>query len=318
MFSYMHCKTVKVLIVIIYLIKEDRERFMDSNPSKNLEEQIKLKDEKIKELEDKLIETEKKLNELNKNLENRVIERTVEVNKLLRHKIRFIDSLSHDLGTPLTPLVALLPTIKEEISDPEKKEMLDTCIRNVEYLKRVVNNTRELAEVSSSDLLLKKENLFEIVDELHKKYDAILKSCNIKVENSIGQDVFVKTEKNRLLQLLDHITSNSVNSMLDTGGTLTFKCKPVNRDTGVFIQISIGDTGTGLTRDQTDHLFDEFYKTDDSRHKLDSTGLGLAICKTIVEKHGGKIWADSHGEGKGTTIHFIIPSTEVVYSRSFI
>lgn len=300
------------------MAKEDRVSSVDNDSFIEIEEELKEKDAKIKELEEKLIQTERKLNELNKTLESRVIERTVEVNRLLRHKIRFIDSLSHDLGTPLTPLVALLPAIKEEIDDPEKKEILATCIRNVEYLRRVVNNTRELAEISSSDILLKKEKLFEIIDELNNKYQSIFNSCNINVENKIEQDVFIKTEKIRLLQLLDHITSNAVNSMLDTGGTLTFEYKPVKKESGTFIQISITDTGVGLTRDQTDHLFDEFYKTDDSRHKLDSTGLGLAICKTIVEKHGGKIWADSHGEGTGTTIHFIIPSTEVVYSRSFL
>ncbi|MFW9835564.1 MAG: ATP-binding protein, partial [Candidatus Thorarchaeota archaeon] len=57
--------------------------------------------------------------------------------------------------------------------------------------------------------------------------------------------------------------------------------------------------------------------TDDSRHKLDSTGLGLSICKLIIDKHGGKIWADSHGQGTGTTIHFTIPSEDVVFDRSF-
>lgn len=287
---------------------------MIKNPSKELEE----KNAKIRELEEKLIETEQKLNELNKNLENRIIERTVEVNRLLRHKIKFIDSLSHDLGTPLTPLITLLPTLKEDINDPKINEILDACIRSAEYIKRVVTNTRELVEVISTDFLLKKENLFEIINELQKKYESIFKSYNINVENNVGQDVFVKTERLRLLQLLDHVTSNAINSMIKEGGTLTFESKQINRETGNYIQISVRDTGVGLTREQTDHLFDEFYKTDDSRHKLDSTGLGLAICKNIVEKHGGKIWADSHGEGTGTTIYFTIPSPEVVYSRSFL
>ena len=291
---------------------------MVSDHSKDLEEELNEKNAKIKELEEKLAETEKILNELNKDLEKRVIERTVEVNKLLIHKNRFIDNLSHDLGTPLTPLVTLLPAVKDEISDPKVKELLDICVRSAEYIKRVVNNSRILVELSSTDLLLQKENLFEIVNELQKKYESIFKSCNIEVENNIGQDVFVKTERNRLLQLFDHVTSNAINSMLKKGGKLTFESKPVSKESGTFIQISITDTGLGLTREQIDHLFDEFYKTDDSRHKLDSTGLGLAICKTIVEKHGGKIWADSHGEGTGTTIHFIIPSPEIVYSRSFL
>jgi signal transduction histidine kinase len=290
---------------------------MDENLFVNIEEKNEDKNLKIKELEEKLNETESKLNELNKNLEDRVIERTVEVNRLLKHKIRFIDSLSHDLGTPLTPLLALLPQIKNGITDSIKIEMLDTCIRNVEYIRRVVNNTRELSDISSSDILLKKENLFEIVDELIKRYDSIFKSCNIKIENNIEPGIFIKTEKSRLIQLLDHIISNAVNSMIEKGGNLTFDCKQVKKDNVTFIQVSIKDTGVGLTRQQIDHIFDEFYKTDESRHKLDSTGLGLSICKKIIEKHGGKIWADSHGPGSGATIHFILPSTEVVYTRSF-
>jgi len=271
---------------------------------------------KIKELERKLKETEDKLNELNRSLEQRVIERTVEVNRLLKHKIRFIDNLSHDLATPLVPLVSLLPVIKEDVKNPETKKLVDTCIRNVEYIKRVINNARELADISSTDLILRKENLYEIINELEEKYRIVFKSYNIKVQNLIRKDVFVKTEKKRLLQLLDHLASNAVNSM-PNGGVLTFESKIVKKETGSFVQISVTDTGVGLTREESDHLFDEFYKTDESRHKLDSTGLGLAICKAIVEKHGGKIWADSHGKGKGASIHFTLPSQNIIYSRSF-
>lgn len=274
------------------------------------------KDERIKELEEKLNQTENKLNELNRNLEQRVIERTVEINRLLRNKSKFIDNLSHDLSTPITPLISLLPIIKEEVTIPKTKELVDICIRNVEYIKRVINNSRELADITATDLILKKENLYEIINELKKKYDVVFKSYNTKVQNNIQQDLIVKTDKNRLLQLFDHVTSNAINSMPE-GGTLTFETKNVKKDSGVFIQVSIKDTGVGLTREQTDRLFDEFYKTDDTRHKLDSTGLGLSICKQIVEKHGGKIWADSHGKGTGTTIYFTIPSKDVVFDRSF-
>ena len=277
---------------------------------------INEKYEIIKELEEKLNQTENKLNELNRNLEQRVIERTVEINRLLRNKMRFIDNLSHDLATPIIPLTSLLPIIKEELTNPKTKELMDICIRNVEYIKRVINNSRELADISATDLILKKENLYEIINELKKRYDVVFKSYNIKVQNNVAPDLIVKTEKNRLLQLFDHITSNAINSMPE-GGTLTFETKTVRKETGVFIQVSIKDTGLGLTREQTDRLFDEFYKTDDSRHKLDSTGLGLSICKLIVEKHGGKIWADSHGQGTGTTIHFTIPSKDIVFDRSF-
>jgi len=274
---------------------------------KKLEKELKEKNAQLEEIKKKLLETEKKLNELNRELEQRVIERTIEVNRLLLHKTKFIDNLSHDLGTPLTPLMALLPLIKEEVKDPKAKDLVDTCIRSAEYLKNLVNHTKELAELSTTELYLKKENLLEIVNKLQEKYDIVFRSYNINVENNIDENIYVKTEKSRIMEVLDHISSNAVNSMLD-GGTLTFDAKELEKKTGSFIDISISDTGVGLSGDQTSHLFDEFYKADESRHKLDSTGLGLSICKRIVELHGGRIWADSREKGEGTIIHFIIPS----------
>jgi len=275
--------------------------------TKKLEEELKEKNAQLEELKKKLLETETKLNELNRNLEQRVIERTVEVNRLLLHKTKFIDNLSHDLGTPLTPLIALLPLIRDEVGDPKTKELLDKCIRNAEYIKHVVKNAQELAELGSTDLYLRRENLLDIVNNLQERYDVVFKSCGIKVENHIDRDIYVKTEKSRLSEVFDHVTSNAVNSMLN-GGTLTFTAEKKEKKTGSFVDISIRDTGIGLSREQTDHIFDEFYKTDESRHKLDSTGLGLSICKRIIEKHEGKIWAESPGPGRGTTIHLSIPS----------
>ena len=186
--------------------------------------------------------------EIHKTLENKMIERTVEVKRLIKQKSKFIDSLSHDLGTPLTPLVTLLPTIKEQIENEDVKDMIETCIRNVEYMRRIVDNTRELAELSSRDFLLKKENLFEIINELEQKYEFIFKSYNIEFENNIKKEIFIKTERLRLLKLFDHITSNAVNSMIETGGKIIFESKPIKKETGNFIQISISDTGTGLSR----------------------------------------------------------------------
>jgi len=279
---------------------------MTNGDSKHLQEILKQKDAQIEELKKKLAETEQKLNELNRGLEQKVIERTVEVNRLLLHTNKFIDNLSHDLGTPLTPMMALLPIIREEVKDPQVRELVDTCIRNAEYIKRVVHDTQELAELSAIEFYLRKENLLEIINELQQKYDTVFKSCNITVQNYIDKDIYINTEKNKLIEVLDHVSSNAVNSM-SNGGTLTFGVRKIEQKTGSFIEISVKDTGTGMNGEKTDRLFDEFYKADESRHKLDSTGLGLTICKKIVEKHGGRIWADSHGDGTGTTIYFTIP-----------
>jgi len=282
---------------------------MNDDTSKNVFNNTKSKDQIIKELQQEINKVKKQLDEIK-------INRTVEINKLVKDKARFIDNLSHDLATPLTPLISLLPVIKDDVENENSKKLLETCLKNIKYIKRVIENARELADVSATDLLLKKENLYDILNEILNRYDIVFKSYNIKIQNNIDRNTLIKTEKTRLLQLFDNLISNAVNSMLD-GGMLTFDSKYIKNENGNFIQVIVKDTGIGLTRDQTDRIFNEFYKTDDSRHKLDSTGLGLTICKKIVEKHGGKIWADSHGKDTGTSIIFTIPSKEVVYTRSF-
>ena len=277
---------------------------------------------KIKRLEKKLKEKEteftklKKENNLNKDLITKVINSILELKKSIQQKSRFIDNLSHDLATPITPLLSLLPIINKELQDEKLIELINICIRNVEYIKRVINNSRELADIYSTNFIFQNENLAEIVDFVIKKYDVVLKSYNVTAQNNIDKNIIIKTEKNRLLQIFDHLTSNAINSMYN-GGLIYFEAKIVKKENKNFIQVTVKDNGKGLKREQTDHIFEEFYKTDNSRHKLDSTGLGLTICKTIIEKHGGKIWADSHGLGTGTSIYFTIPSKDNIHTRSF-
>ena len=72
------------------------------------------------------------------------------------------------------------------------------------------------------------------------------------------------------------------------------------------VMISIKDNGIGMTKEHIDHIFEEFYKADPSRHNLGSNGLGLSISKKIIENHGGKIWAESPGLGKGSVFYFTL------------
>ena len=74
------------------------------------------------------------------------------------------------------------------------------------------------------------------------------------------------------------------------------------------VTVSVADTGIGMTQEEIDRIFDEFYKADSARHDIQSTGLGMSICKRIVEKHGGSIWVESPGPGKGTTVFFTLPA----------
>jgi signal transduction histidine kinase len=102
--------------------------------------------------------------------------------------------------------------------------------------------------------------------------------------------------------LFNNLITNAVKFTPKDGGVITIDAKK-DRD---FVTISVKDSGIGITEEQLGRIFDEFYRADKSMNVMDSTGLGLSICKRIVEKHGGRIWAESPGKGKGTTFYFTL------------
>ena len=103
----------------------------------------------------------------------------------------------------------------------------------------------------------------------------------------------------QLQQVLMNLMLNGIEAMKETGGLLTVKSQ--FRDNGE-IDISVTDTGPGLPLNNADQIFDAFFTT-----KPQGSGMGLAICKSIVELQGGRIWANGNG-GRGATFHFILPA----------
>jgi len=102
-------------------------------------------------------------------------------------------------------------------------------------------------------------------------------------------------------ELLTNLLNNAVKFSTDPGSIHV-----AVQEAEDMVTISIADTGIGMSKEQLSQVFDEFYKADPSRHDFDSSGLGMSIAKRIVEKHGGRIWAESLGPGKGSTFYFTI------------
>lgn len=105
---------------------------------------------RTKQFQDTATRAEEKFKALNQDLERRVAERTASAEDLLRQKNAFIHQLSHDLKTPLTPLVALLPLVREHLADAKDQRMLDLCFENVGYMKNLVEKTLRLAELNAA------------------------------------------------------------------------------------------------------------------------------------------------------------------------
>ncbi len=260
-----------------------------------------------KKAEKELHDAHEKLKSMNQELERKVEERTVEINKLLKQKDEFINQLGHDLKNPLTPITNLLPLIKNQVSDNQTQDQINIVMRNVDFMKNLVIKTIELAKLSSpnTEFILSNTNLADEVNGAIEKNKTILQDYNIEIIKNLNEKIIVSADKLRLGELFDNIITNAV-KYSPNGGIITFDAW----DAGKFIKISVKDLGIGLNEEQKNHIFDEFYKVDKSRHDFESSGLGLTICKRIVEKHGGHIWAESLGHLKGTTINFTLPKPQ--------
>lgn len=224
--------------------------------------------------------------------------------KLLSQKDEFIGQLGHDLKNPLTPLVGLLPIIKEQEKDPKLKEHLKVITSNVDYMKDLIFKTLQLAKLRSSNVKfdVQRLNLKEEIDTVLDRQQSLLKEKNISLNNLVNKEIYVKADKLRLSELLNNLITNAVKYTAKDNGGITLDASK-NND---FTTVSIKDNGIGMTKEQLSHIFDEFYRADKSLDEFDSTGLGLSICKRIVEKHGGHIWAESMGKDKGTTFYFTL------------
>lgn len=257
-----------------------------------------------KKNEEKINNQNKELLQLNKNLEEKVLERTNKIQDLLDQKNDFINQLGHDLKTPLTPLTVLLPIIENEIEQPDKKQIVDVLIRNTEYMKDLITKTIELAKLNSDmvPLTFLDVNLFEEIDSILKNNKFMFKEKHISVENHVQKDIYVKADYLRLKEIFINLLTNSVKYSNEQEGKIEINAD-VQSD---MVTISVKDNGIGMTPDQMKKIFNEFYKADESRHKLDSNGLGLNITKRLVENHGGTIRVESEGLGKGSMFHFTL------------
>jgi signal transduction histidine kinase len=245
---------------------------------------------------------------VNQELDMMVRERTADVEKLLAQKDEFISQLGHDLKTPLTPLVALMPRIIQKEQDPALRRLLEIAGHNVTYMKDLVQKTLQLARMNSLyiELDLEPLDLRTELNNILRNYAVTLKTKTITLNNNVPPGITVRADRVLLGEIFNNLVANAIKYMQDGTGAITIDAAREQEA----VVVSVRDTGIGMTREQLDKAFAEFYKADPSRHDLDSPGLGLTICRRIVERHGGRIWAESAGEGRGSTIIFTLEAID--------
>ena len=245
---------------------------------------------------------------INKDLKRKVKQRTEEIERLVKQKDDFINQLGHDLKTPLTPMMVLLPILKEKVDTEKDIELFDVIIRNVYFMKDLVNKTIDLAKLNTDKIKfsMEKVQLAHEINEVLTNNQVLFEENNIQVSADVDSSIEIIGDKLRMQEVFNNLLTNAIKYTKEEGGMITITAEETGSDK---ITVSISDTGIGMTDEQQSHMFDEFYKADESRHNLDSSGLGLSITKKIIEKHGGKIWAESEGPGKGSTFYFTLTKT---------
>jgi signal transduction histidine kinase len=271
------------------------------------------REEELRKINLQLNDAHKQLEKEKNSVEQKVIERTKELNKeketvetLLKQKTEFINQLSHDLRTPLTPLLNLLPFLKKNDKNKKDIQLIDICIKNTNYLQKLVLSTLSLARIDAKNvkLELSKNSVYEVLKDITNQGLFNSKSSKIRIINNVDRKISLSFDKLRMREVFENIISNAIKY----NESRTKEIVVSSAVKGKMIELYFTDNGIGIEPKNLNMIFTEFYKVDPSRHQHDSSGLGLSISKRIIELHKGNIHISSKGINKGVTITIQLPS----------
>ena len=217
-----------------------------------------------------------------------------------------IRNISHDLKTPLTAIKGYVEGLRDGIADtPEKQaKYVKTIANKVNDMDKLIDELTIYSRLDANRVLYTfvkfdvSEYFDDCCDEIGTELDAA--GIELNYRNHIKEPVIIAADPEQLKRVINNIISNSVKYMAEgRKGKIDIDLY----DESDYVHIIIADNGKGIAGKDVSHIFERFYRTDESRNsKQGGSGIGLAIVKKIVEDHKGKIWAESV-EGEGTTMH---------------
>ena len=224
-------------------------------------------------------------------------------------KDEFINVAAHELRTPVLPIILSSEGLAEDLGTENSK--VEIILRNAKRINKLTNDILDVSRIKSNSFKLQKDkmNIKNLVEEAIQ--DILFKSASnpnphlqIKLDSKLPADKeVVIADKGRLNQVISNLLDNAIN--FTDQGSITLTLQQVENWPG-FIEIRVADTGKGIDASIRPRLFEKFVTKSE---KAKGTGLGLYLCKAIVEAHGGKIWAEDNLDGKGATFAFTLPTT---------
>ena len=233
---------------------------------------------------DQKLEYESSIVEID-NLINSINELSRELYKMENMRKNLTSDISHELRTPLTSIQTHLEAMIDGIWEPSK-ERLNSVNEEVIRLSHLVNQLKNLAKFDSYEdkLNLKNENLTQLIKNIIYNNESYALDKNIRIKYEL-EDVNANIDKEKISQVIINLISNAI-SYTNLNGEILIKLYKKSD----FIKIIVKDNGIGIPEESLDYIFERFYRVDKSRcRNTGGTGVGLTICKSIVDLHKGKI-----------------------------
>lgn len=212
--------------------------------------------------------------------------------------------IAHELRTPLSLILGHAEGVKDGVLEPSR-ENFEIIREEAERLEQLVADLRTLSLADAGELSVEFQpvNVNDLMSDIHAHYLTLFNQKRITLNLEPAPGILTAhLDPNRFAQVLNNIMDNALRHTPEHGRVELKTQLTENR-----IQLSIKDSGDGVTPEEATHLFDRFYRADEARNRNDGgSGLGLAIAKSIVEMHKGRIWAESE-KGKGLKVVIELP-----------
>jgi len=284
-----------------------------------LKEQVDSVDARHEELREAYLEQERtvvELRTLNADLENRILERTRSLavaNERLRElderKSAFVSIASHEIRTPLTSIKGFVENMLNGVTGDlrERQALYLTRVKyNIDRLTRTLNDLLDLSRIEAGhvELRLTDVSLTEVTAEALDNLRPQAEGKSLVLETRTPSQLSpIQGDRDKILQILTNLIHNAI-KFTPSSGRISISLVPLPDS---MIQVCVADTGCGIAPEEVPNVFDRFYRSDSGTTEARGAGLGLAITKSLVDLHRGRIWVEST-IGSGTRFFFTLPA----------